>query len=241
MAGAIANLFRLWKIARPWPARCAVPARISGGHARAAAAAARCSAAVAQKHEAGTPGERLARALESLGPAHIKLGQVLATRPDIVGAEVATALEGLQDRLPPFPDARRARRSRRRSAVRWKRLFSGFGEPVAAASIAQVHEARPATCRRSACGQSAASRYRGGFARDLSALAFAARLAERFSPEARRLRVDGADRDACRIDGAGTRSAHGSGGGVRTWPSARTTIRTSAFPPSIGARTAGAC
>src|ERR1700685_2300922 len=51
---------------------------------------------------ASPPGERLARALESLGPAYVKLGQVLATRPDLIGAEIAGALEQLQDRLPPF-------------------------------------------------------------------------------------------------------------------------------------------
>src|SRR6185312_7900209 len=49
-------------------------------------------------------GARLARALERLGPAYIKLGQMLATRPDIVGAGVAEALEHLQDQLPPFSD-----------------------------------------------------------------------------------------------------------------------------------------
>src|SRR5438105_3872113 len=49
------------------------------------------------------PGVRLAVALESLGPAYIKLGQLLATRPDIIGDETARALAALQDRLPPFP------------------------------------------------------------------------------------------------------------------------------------------
>src|ERR1700679_2450418 len=53
------------------------------------------------------PGARLALALESLGPAYIKLGQILATRPDLIGADVAQALEQLQDRLPPFPTERR--------------------------------------------------------------------------------------------------------------------------------------
>src|SRR5689334_9238948 len=53
--------------------------------------------------EAVAAGVRLARALESLGPTYIKLGQVLATRPDLVGDDVALALESLQDRLPPFP------------------------------------------------------------------------------------------------------------------------------------------
>ena len=46
----------------------------------------------------------------SSGPAYIKLGQMLATRPDIVGEDVARALEHLQDRLPPFPEAAGARR-----------------------------------------------------------------------------------------------------------------------------------
>ena len=49
-------------------------------------------------------GEKLGRALERLGPAYIKLGQMLATRPDIVGVEMAQALEHLQDRLPPFSE-----------------------------------------------------------------------------------------------------------------------------------------
>src|SRR6202000_792798 len=48
------------------------------------------------------PGVRLAAALEARGPATIKLGQVLATRPDLIDADVARALETLQDRLPPF-------------------------------------------------------------------------------------------------------------------------------------------
>src|SRR5437016_3740221 len=50
-----------------------------------------------------SPGARLAGALESLGPAYIKLGQLLATRPDVIGDETARALAALQDRLPPFP------------------------------------------------------------------------------------------------------------------------------------------
>src|ERR1700729_361521 len=50
-------------------------------------------------------GARLGRALERLGPAYIKLGQMLATRPDIVGPDIAGALEHLQDRLPPFSDS----------------------------------------------------------------------------------------------------------------------------------------
>ena len=52
-----------------------------------------------------SPGQRLAKALEAMGPSAIKVGQFLATRPDIIGAEVARGLESLQDRLPPFAEA----------------------------------------------------------------------------------------------------------------------------------------
>src|SRR5688500_5445650 len=48
-------------------------------------------------------GRRVSEALNGLGPSYIKLGQFLATRPDIVGAEMADALSALKDDLPPFP------------------------------------------------------------------------------------------------------------------------------------------
>jgi ubiquinone biosynthesis protein len=133
-------------------------------------------------------GARLARALERLGPAYIKLGQMLATRPDIVGAEVAGALEHLQDRLPPFPAAA-ARAVIARSFGRpVETLFVSFGAPVAAASIAQVHRA---TTGEGA--EAAVKVLRPGiealFNRDLEALALCARAAERLSAEARRLRL----------------------------------------------------
>ena len=190
MAGSLSNFFRLWKIARtlgrhdaliPREYLAAIPAPLK--------LARRLLGAGRAKHDTATPGERLARALESLGPAQIKLGQVLATRPDIVGSEIATALEGLQDRLPPFPtvEARAAVAASLGRPV--EELFSSFGDPVAAASIAQVHEA---TTTEIPPRRVAVKVLRPGieaeFARDLSALAYAARLAERVSPEARRLR-----------------------------------------------------
>ena len=136
------------------------------------------------------PGIRLARALESFGPAYIKLGQMLATRPDLIGSEIAGALECLQDRLPPFPEgvARAAIETELGRPV--DQLFSIFGEAVAAASIAQVHRAMTADEEPR---QEAVKVLRPGiemeFARDLSAFAFAARMAERVSAEARRLRA----------------------------------------------------
>jgi ubiquinone biosynthesis protein len=190
MAGTISNFFRLWKVARtlgrhdaliPREYLAAIPAPFK--------LARRLLGARRAKNDTATPGERLARVLESLGPAQIKLGQILATRPDIVGSEIASALEGLQDRLPPFPTVE-ARAAVAASLGRpLEELFSSFGEPVAAASIAQVHEA---TTTEIPPRRVAVKVLRPGieaeFARDLSALAFAARLAERISPEARRLR-----------------------------------------------------
>ena len=137
--------------------------------------------------EVGPPGVRLAHALERLGPAYIKLGQMLATRPDMVGEDVARALEHLQDRLPPFPDAVARAEIAGELGRPVESLFSFFGGPVAAASIAQVHRATT-----SEGADAAVKVLRPGiealFRRDLEALALFARLAERLSVEARRLR-----------------------------------------------------
>src|SRR5947209_13420561 len=90
------------------------------------------------------PGVRLAVALESLGPAYIKLGQLLATRPDIIGDETARSLAMLQDRLPPFPTDVAKAEIESALGVPLPSLFAEFGEPIAAASIAQVHRATTA-------------------------------------------------------------------------------------------------
>jgi len=138
--------------------------------------------------EGKLPPSRLARVLEQAGPAYIKLGQMLATRPDIVGADVATALEHLQDRLAPFPDVAARGVITREFGRPVESLFSFFGAPVAAASIAQVHRATTSE------GVDAAVKIlRPGietvFGRDLTALALLARAAENLSAEARRLRL----------------------------------------------------
>jgi len=87
-------------------------------------------------------GERLATALAALGPAYIKLGQFLATRPDIIGPDLAKDLTFLQDKLPPFPmeEARALIEEGLGKPV--DELFSYLSEPIAAASIAQVHRGR---------------------------------------------------------------------------------------------------
>jgi ubiquinone biosynthesis protein len=143
-----------------------------------------------KKDREGPPGTRLALALENLGPAYIKLGQVLATRPDVIGSEIATALESLQDRLPPFSTDVAREEIARAFGRPTESLFSEFGEPLAAASIAQVH---PAETADEAPRRVAVKVLRPGieaeFARDISAFALAARIIERVSPEGRRLRA----------------------------------------------------
>jgi len=136
------------------------------------------------------PGVRLALALESLGPAYIKLGQVLATRPDIIGDETAAALSILQDRLPPFPTDVAKREVESVLAAPLADLFATFDEPFAAASVAQVHRATTLDeTPRAVAVKILRPGIEAQFARDLSAFAFAARWAERFAAEARRLRV----------------------------------------------------
>jgi len=134
----------------------------------------------------GREGERLARALEKLGPAYIKLGQFLATRPDVFGAEVATDLSRLKDKLPAFSleEARKAL-AIEFGAQEAESLFAGLGEPVAAASLAQVHKLQTSN------GMKAVKILRPGveklIARELRAMKRAARTVERASVESRRL------------------------------------------------------
>ena len=85
--------------------------------------------------------ERMSRALNRLGPSYVKLGQFMATRPDVVGREIALDLAHLQDRMDFFSGAaaRKAVETSLGRAV--EDVFSRFDPPIAAASIAQVHPA----------------------------------------------------------------------------------------------------
>lgn len=143
---------------------------------------------VSRQDASGRPGERLAAALEELGPSFIKLGQSLATRTDLLGQELAADLSQLHDRLPPF-DAAIARRMIEAELGRpLGELFESFeDQPVAAASIAQVHFAvttdgeevavkvlRPSIERR--------------MARDIDFFGWIATWVERLQPGFRRLK-----------------------------------------------------
>jgi len=127
------------------------------------------------------------RALTALGPAYIKFGQILSTRPDVVGDELSNQLRVLQDKLPPF-SMEAARRTVEFELGRpVDEVFSAFSDSVAAASIAQVHRA---TVR--ATGQDVAIKIlrpniERDFQRDIDAFYFAASVIEFLSPASRRL------------------------------------------------------
>lgn len=150
----------------------------------------RCARLI-ERRNAGSGSVRLAKALARLGPSYVKLGQFLATRPDVVGTAIASDLESLQDRMPPFSQREAEAAIVEGLGKPVAELFAQFGPPVAAASIAQVHRAeiagdgglRPVAVKVLRPG----IEYR--FQRDLDTFFFAARLGERHSAEARRLRL----------------------------------------------------
>ena len=87
-------------------------------------------------------GERLSNSLESMGTTFIKLGQFLATRPDIIGEELSKKLETLQDKLPPFSQLDAKEIIKKDLGKDSYNSIINLSEPVAAASIAQVHKAQ---------------------------------------------------------------------------------------------------
>lgn len=128
------------------------------------------------------------RALTALGPAYIKFGQILSTRPDVVGADLAEELRVLQDKLPPFPTEQAKRMVASELGRPVEALFSDFSEPVAAASIAQVHKAHLADTGEAVAVKVLRPRIEQAFQRDIDAFYFAARMIEVLSPGSRRLR-----------------------------------------------------
>ncbi len=135
-------------------------------------------------------GLRLAKALESLGPSYIKLGQLLATRSDLVGAPLAESLSSLHDKVPPFEIRAAEAMIEADFGHPARDLFGDLGAPVAAASIAQVHKAvvdwdgapRTVAVKILRPGVEAA------FKRDVDSFYTAARLALRLRPGLKRLR-----------------------------------------------------
>ena len=139
----------------------------------------------------GTAGSRLSTAITRLGPSYVKLGQFLATRPDVVGVGLARDLEQLQDHMPPFPQAEAERAVATSLGRPIAEVFARFGPPVAAASIAQVHRAEVGhgDAARTVAVKVLRPGVEQSFHADLRAFTFAARHGENLSAEARRLRL----------------------------------------------------
>ena len=145
---------------------------------------------VRKRSSGGTlrPGERLAVAFRQLGPSFIKLGQVFSTRADLIGEDIAQDLAGLRDNVEPFASALAIRMVEQSLGAPLSTLFASFdAEPVAAASVAQVHFAvlpdgkkvavkilRPGVAER--------------FKKDLALFSWLAGVIERRLPHTRRMK-----------------------------------------------------
>ena len=146
------------------------------------------------RHFAQPRGARLRLACEELGPVFIKFGQALSTRPDLLPADVAAELSLLQDAVPPFPGGQARERVEAALGAPVGQLFSHFDErPLASASVAQVHAARLPGAADGSPGMAVVVKVlrpgvEDAVRRDLELLHALAALAERFVPEAYRLR-----------------------------------------------------
>ncbi|NSY38694.1 2-polyprenylphenol 6-hydroxylase [Leisingera sp. ANG59] len=128
------------------------------------------------------------RALNALGPAYIKFGQVLSTRPDVVGKDLANQLRVLQDKLPPFSRAAALAEVEKELGRPVSEIFSDFSDPIAAASIAQVHRATLAETGEEVAVKVLRPGIERAFNKDVDAFYFAARIVDLFAPGARRLK-----------------------------------------------------
>lgn len=128
------------------------------------------------------------RALQALGPAYIKFGQILSTRPDVVGSELAVQLRVLQDKLPPFPVGVAKAEVEKELGLPVDDVFTAFSDPVAAASIAQVHKAQLASDGTFVAVKVLRPGIEKAFQKDIDAFYLAAAVIDRLSPASRRLR-----------------------------------------------------
>jgi len=188
MTGAIAgarHLSRLFTIARTLARHDALfPLEMLG----VAPAITWAAHHLSRREVPGRRGERLAAALQELGPSFIKVGQILSVRPDLVGDEIAGDLANLQDRLPPFPASEARRAIEIELAKPIDELFSSFDDaPIAAASIAQVHFATTTDGRKVAV-KVLRPRIEEIFAADMALAEWIAAWTERAQPALRRLK-----------------------------------------------------
>jgi len=153
-----------------------LPVRMIGGVSRL----------FAIRDRASNPGERFANALEKLGPAYIKFGQILSTRGDMLDPVFIRGLARLKDKVPPFPMAKAEEMLKIEWGVPWPEKLTSLSEPIAAASVAQVHKGVVKT------GETVAVKIlrpniQRRMRRDMDVLDMVAGLAEFFVPDTKRL------------------------------------------------------
>ncbi len=191
MTGTVAALFRMagagWVLAREGAFSMVDPDELPAGPAMVVRLA-RLAARRDVSEE--TRSEKLTAALNRLGPSYVKLGQFLATRPDIVGRDASDALGRLRDEIEPFPEAEARAMIEKALGRPVDELFATFSAPIAAASIAQVHKAeiRDENGSRAVAVKVLRPGIRRRFHRDLDTFYEGARAIERVDPASRRLR-----------------------------------------------------
>ena len=133
-------------------------------------------------------GERIRLALEDLGPIFVKFGQMLSTRRDLMPDDIALELARLQDRVPPFPGEQARTIVEKAYGQPLDTMFAEFStEPLASASIAQVHAARLLNGREVVV-KVLRPAIEKVIRRDVELLYIVASLAQRYWKEGRRLR-----------------------------------------------------
>jgi ubiquinone biosynthesis protein len=130
----------------------------------------------------------IVKALTALGPAYIKFGQILSTRPDVVGAELAKQLGVLQESLPPFSRDLALLEIEKDLEISINEVFDNISEPIAAASIAQVHKAILKSTGQAVAIKVLRPGIEKAFRKDIDAFYLAANIIEILSPKSRRLR-----------------------------------------------------
>lgn len=182
----------LWRLARAGfvLAREGVFANIDPASLPSSARLPLALARLAERRTGAPRPQRLAKAIGRLGPSYVKLGQFLATRPDVVGPTVVRDLEALQDKMEPFPQSVAEAQVVAAFGKPLDQIYTSFGPAVAAASIAQVHRARvrDADGERDVAVKILRPGVQARFARDLDDMYAAARLAARYFRDADRLR-----------------------------------------------------
>ncbi len=138
------------------------------------------------KGRAQNPGERFANALEKLGPAYIKFGQILSTRGDMLDPVFVKGLSRLKDKVPPFPMDKAEAMLAAEWGAPWQDNLASLSEPVAAASVAQVHKGVLKSDETVAV-KILRPNIRKAMRRDMDVLHMVSSLAEFFVPDAKRL------------------------------------------------------